>query len=696
MGQGLNHQSLYKWACIALLGLGFVPRPIPADGINPQGATGGLVIPSAYVLPDRGLALGFGNYQEPKFGTNRYQRNLIFGLGILKNIEIFGRFADYNDAPHGEILWGGFRDLSANVKLQVPFLPERGPQLAVGLLDVGGAYSLFSTRYGVVTQKWWMLSASLGYAFHAENSIEEGYDGSFGGLEWRLDPTGLSLLAEYDGRASYAGARWQSPGLKAMGDLSVGASLQRSFGATFRDGKDADAVSYALNLYWPVGKLDAYRKDFVPSSRVKLKDLPVEESKPTESVGSEQLVPLRQALVAAGLERVRVGLRPDPSHPGSQELVVEYENHRYAQNEVDAIGVVMGLGSEMAPAAAQHMRAITLKDGLRIYETRVEVSSYRAFLREGPAEPVREGLMWSSGRSEASDSTHWEHVKPSGTTRLRLTLKPGLTYTVGTEVGAFDYSLAAKPILVLPLWTGARFTTEYSFPIDNSLNMEDGRAFSSLRHSEGLENVSIGQTFWVGRRILVHAAAGRFHFNAWGLQSELEAFVPGTSDVLRLKGAVYDQEPGGVQGGDRAGAVSYRHLWSPEHWTEVGIQRFSDGTSGPSLEWTRWSSEVGVTLFGRQGGQTRFAGLKLTVPLTPRKGMKPYFATVAGPAHYSQGLRTMIGAPVNEVQPSWVRDLVLETDLENEILNGGRISQAYLKSQIYRMREAYHLYIGDK
>jgi hypothetical protein len=144
-----------------------------------------------------------------------------------------------------------------------------------------------------------------------------------------------------------------------------------------------------------------------------------------------------------------------------------------------------------------------------------------------------------------------------------------------------------------------------------------------------------------------------------------------------------------------AGAIGYRHLWSPAHWTEIGVQRFSDGSSGPTLEWTRWSSDVGLTLFGRQGGPSRFAGLQLTVPLTRRKGMRPYVATLAGSAQHSQGLRTMVAAPVNQVQPSWVRALVLENDLDNGILNAGRLSQAYLKTQLYRMREAFYLYAGE-
>ncbi len=44
------------------------------QGIAAQGITGGLVIPSAYVLPDQAIAFGYGNYSEPAFTNKIYRR----------------------------------------------------------------------------------------------------------------------------------------------------------------------------------------------------------------------------------------------------------------------------------------------------------------------------------------------------------------------------------------------------------------------------------------------------------------------------------------------------------------------------------------------------------------------------------------------------------------------------------------------
>jgi len=190
-------------------------------------------------------------------------------------------------------------------------------------------------------------------------------------------------------------------------------------------------------------------------------------------------------------------------------------------------------------------------------------------------------------------------------------------------------------------------------------------------------------------------AAGRFQYDTLGVQAEAAAFVPNSDDTLRLRGAGYRQAPGGLAGQDRALAASYRRMLTPTMWLEAGVQRYSDGSTGPSVEWTRWFGDVGVGLFYRKGGERQFAGLQLSFPLTPRQGMAPGPVTLAGTSQFSQAIRTRLttaGEGRNLVQPGAVRDLRLETSLDVDQLNAGRLSQDYLTGQVYRMREAFFAY----
>lgn len=693
----------WRWARIwAGLGLGLcavfsAPAHAQGSGVSTQGATGGLVIPSAEVLPLGTMALTYGNYQEPQLGPHSTRQDMTFGVGLLPGIELFGRFANYNNPGPRGILLSGMRDLSANLKLQLPTPWSVGPKVALGLNDIAGGAANFRSKYLVVSNQYGPLGVSLGYAQgrppQAIANSPPTFEGAFSGLEWRLGNSGLSLLAEHDGQQNHAGVRWHSPPLTSFGRVQLVGSLQRSFGAVTPTGADANTTNFALSLLIPLGDDRARVVDFKPDPDQELPAMDVEQDlgamRPT---AEDRLAALRKALVAVGFERVRVGLRDGL---WGSSLVVEYENHRYGQNEADALGLVFGLGAEMAPKGTKRVYAVTFKEGLRLYETSVGIGVYRKFLRGGPASFVQDSLIWERLPPDRAGETRWIDAAPSSFSRVRIEVKPDLNYTVGTEVGAFDYSLAANVQAMAPLWSGGRLYTSYIQPVSNSRNMDAGAIFASSRQQSGLKTVALQQSFWLGRRVLANVAAGRFYYDTQGVQGEAAVFVPNSDDRLRLRGAAYSQAPGGLAGEDRALAASYRHMLTPTMWLEAGEQRYSDGSTGPSVEWTRWFGDVGVQLFYRRGGDHQFAGLQLSFPLTPRQGMAPGPVILTGTSQFSEGIRTQLtsaGQRANVVQPGAVRDLSLDTSLDVDQLNGGRLSQDYLAGQVYRMRDAFFAY----
>jgi len=667
-------------------------------GITSQGSTGGLVIPSAEVLPTGTVALTYGNYEEPQLGVNSTHQDASFGVGLLNHVELFGRVTNYTNPIPGSIFAKGTRDLSANVKLQLPTPWTLGPKLAVGLNDFAGGAANFKSRYLVATSHYGPFSVSLGYAQGAAHGHPPTFDGAFSGLEWRLGNSGASLLAESDGKQNHAGLRWHSPPLAALGRAQLVGSLQRSFNAVTPTGSNADATNFALSLVIPLGdaaNARAQAEECAPDPR--RQELPAIDAKPEPGTlpptPEDRLLALRKALIAVGLERVRVGTI---KAQWGTSVVVEYENHRYAQNEVDAIGLVLGLGAEMAPPGTQRVHAITLKDGLRLYETSVGVTVFREFLRGGPASAVANSLIWERRPPDWSAQTHWIDAEPTSFSRVRIEIKPNLNYALATEVGAFDYSLAANVQAMAPLWTGGQLYTSYMVPMGNSRNMDANGVFASSRQQSGLKTAALQQSFWWwNRRVLANVAAGRFYYDTPGVQGEAAVFVPSSDDMLRLRGAAYTRAPGGLAGGERTLAASYRHMLTPTMWLEGGEQHYSDGSTGPSVEWKRWFGDVSVGLFFRKGGANRFAGMQMSFPLTPRQGMEPGPVILTGPSQFSQDIRTQLtsaGQSRNLVQPGAVRDLSLDTSLDVDLLNAGRISQDYLVGQLYRMKDAFFAY----
>ena len=685
---------------LSLMLCGFFTDPTRAQalGVTTQGVTGGLVIPTADVLSTGTAALTYGNYQEPQLGSHSTKQNMSFGLGLLPHVELFGRFANYTNPVPDSILFSGVRDISANAKLQLPTPWTRGPKVALGINDISGGAVFFKSAYLVASEQYGPLSVSLGYARGGSSNAnsQPTFDGAFGGAAWRFGNSGLSALAEHDGQQKHAGLRWQSDPLDWLGQVQLVGTLQQSFGAATTAGTPGNARSFALSLLIPFGKSEERAVDYRADREQVLPLIDTKQgSGSTQPSADERLTSLRKVLIAAGLERVRVGMRDESP---STVLVIDYENHRYGRNEADALGLVLGFGAEMAPPGTQRVVAVTFKEGLRLYETSVGVAVYRAFLRDGPATRVRDSLSWERLPPDLAAQTRWIDPEPSYFSRVRVEIKPDLNYTLGTEFGAFDYSLAANVQAIAPLWSGARLYTSYILPLTTSPNMEVGGLYEISHQRKGLKTAVVQQSFWLGKQVLSNVAVGRFYYGTPGVQAEAAAFVPNSDDLLRLRGAAYREAPGGLAGEDRALSASYRRMLTPTMWAEVGLQRYSNGSSGPSLEWTRWFGDVGVQLFYRKGGERQFAGLQLSFPITPRQGMAPGPVIFTGASQFSQAIRTQLTTArqaANLVEPTAVRDIRLETSLDVDQLNAGRLSRLYFAGQIYRMREIFLAYCSE-
>jgi hypothetical protein len=684
------------------MGLAMLPVAALAQGagVSSLGTTGGLTIPSAYVLEQGDMALSLGNYHNPKLGTFNRKQNYSLGFGFLPGVELFGRFAEYTtsrNAPPGAPDATGPRDISANVKWQLPLELQGLPKLAVGATDISGGAVFFSSKYAVASDEVGPLRWSLGYARGKPALGRTGgakvLDGVFGGAEFKLGSSRATLLAETDGTQQHAGLRYYSEALPWLGNGQLVGTLQRSFGATTMAGREANATSVNMSLIVPLGTVDKARQTRIDAAA---KPLPALDPTGVPAGGmvataQDRLDSLARALRATGLDRVRVGMLGD-------QLVVEYENHRYLQNEADALGVVLGLGAEAAPAGTTRVHAITLKAGQEVFETSVEVAAFRSFLRGGDAARVKDTLgfgrlpgyddaavQWAAGEAGAGRRQTW----------LRVELKPLLNYTLGTEFGAFEYSLAANVRSTVGLWKGAEAYADVVQRVGNSANTEPGRVFSSSLHRNGLKTVALQQSFWLGPRLFTSVGAGKFNYDSYGVEGESILFLPWNADTLHLKGSYLRQQTDALPRNVEAYAGSYRWRFSPETWVEAGYQQYTDRSIGPSVAFTRWFGDVAVQLFARKGGNNTFVGLELNLPLTPRQGMVAGPVQLAGTPRFAQSIRTRQTNGSNTgnfVDNVAVRPVDLNYKPEVELLNSGRITPADIKGQVQRLRESFYLY----
>lgn len=699
--------------------------------LSSLGQSGGLVIPDGSVLPEGTFEGQFDNYIDPRLGARASSSQVYWGaVGILPYVEISGGLVNYPQDNATPTSWQTehfvVRHLVANVKAEIPKFFRYQPDLALGVTDIGGQTHFFRSTYGVASQDFGPLKLTFGYG-HGDR-----LDGPFGGAELQVWKTGLSLLAEDDARTPYIGIRYRTPSVHWLADASLIATVARSLGTT---NGVAPRTSIAVGVQIPFGRRfsapaaqdngaddvlpsDAWqsRTSTVPSVRTPavlavdsaraapsrvyasapdiatapapalttaLHNIARADVQPPDSSPFERIV---GELTAAGLERVRVAAV-------GRDLIVQYENHRFNQNEADALGIVLGVASVDAPPGVERIRVEILKAGETMGEVSVDRVAYASFVAGGAAQPAQASMRMSTRPTYDSKALQWYgNAHDHGWVRIQV--EPVTNYLYGTEYGNFDYSLGASVSAFVPLWRGAELYANAIAPLVNSRNMDNGGVYAAYRLRGGMSSAALAQTFWLTSNVLNVTAVGKFDFNYVGVENEATYFVPGRDDLVRLRLAYLHHEPGRDDVPYESNAMlTYRWvLPSWNAWVEGGVARYVGGDKGPLVSFTRWFDDVSVSVDAEHSGRGNFVGVTMSFPLTPRRGMKPGPVQVQGAGQFALDFRSRVGSTNYLSSYAAAQNLSFAYDPEQVLLNAGRFGAGYFAGQIYRMRDAYERY----
>jgi hypothetical protein len=708
--------------------------------LNAFGQAGGLVIPYAFALPEGTVEAQYNNYIDPRYGKQATGSQVYWGaVGLLPYVELSAGLANYPanvHVPFSNEDRTVLRHLMADVKVEVPKFFKYQPSIAFGISDIGGQTHFFRSKYGVVSQAFGPVTLTAGYG------QGDRLDGLFGGAQVSLWNTGLSLLAEDDSKTPYAGFRYQSPRISWLADANVIGTFMRSIRST---GGVSPRTSFSVGIQIPLGKrfssarcadglckgpqvpvaqtadadddgpirlaslqpvdmraatvnnntLAAAPITYVPPlqsyASVMLSDVTAVKSSDAQSpaipeaLDTSALDEIAAQLFAAGLERVRVGM-------SGRNLVVEYENHRYNQNEADALGIVLGVASVNAPHGTDTIHVVIKKANEPLGEVIVDCDAFAQFVAGGAPTAASASMTMRARPTYDADSIAWhgnEHTH--GLTRIQI--EPIVSYLYGTEYGNFDISLGANIEGFVPLWRGAELYASYIAPIYNTKNMDEGRVFSNYRLRGGLNAVALAQSFWIIPQVFNVASVGKFDYSYVGVQNETTVFVPGRPDLIRLRLAYLHHEPGHDELPSVKNAeLTYRWVQpSWKLWIEAGVARFVGGDKGPVATLTRWFDDVSVSVHGEHSGQGTFVGAAISFPLTLRQGMKPGISQVYGSEEFRLDFRTRVGS-TNYLSANGAENMTFPYSTQQFLLNQGRFSGEYFSTQLYRMRDAYLRY----
>jgi hypothetical protein len=662
-------------AAAMLAGLAVSAATAADSGGHPalEGFTGQLTTPSAWTIAPGTAHLLFTDSEDPRFRERGTTRTYALTLGLLRYAELSGRLTELRPQP-------ALRDLSFNVKLQAPLdlvAPRLPIALAVGGQDEGGAATNFATRYAVASVRLWRVTASVGWGRGPDRM-----KGVFGGgtlevVDW------LEVVGDWDGADLNAGLRASVP-LDAVGlPFRLGAIAKSAvrhepraieWGATLevplwlnagpggrrlvRDGAPprppsaaAPPTSPALEVRTTSAEDASARTS--PDSTEPARDLAADD-------GADPLLELEEALVEIGFEEVRAGR-------SGEVIVVEYENGVFNHDEADALSVVLRR-IELAGLASRPLAVVVKRNGLRVAEISVPGAAEAA----SPAPRSGPDPRWRYGPSPRR--VRWVSQAPRNRSALhtRLVLAPGLDTFVGTEVGALDWLVSFRPDVIVPLWPGATAFARADIPVTWSDDLRERGTFRRYRHDSRLEYALVHQAVPLAPGLMAMVGGGVVRAtDAGGLGEVLWSTFDG---ALAL----------GVQGSwtandrmeeRRAATGSARVGIAPLDLSAVvRAGRFVNGDRGATVELSRWFGDTQVGVFFTRT-EVAIAGAFLTIPLTPRKDMRPGWLQIRGSRRWGHGIGTVVGEGTNAITTGLGVAPVAPWNLESSYLDWGRISR---------------------
>jgi hypothetical protein len=684
--------------------------------MNMQGVSGLLNVPDASVLEFGTATIAWDNQVDGRFATprDRYAtgNDFNFAAGAFPHFEMTGR----NVAPQTT---SGGSDLSFNLKLQLPWELLPGLNFAIGEIDFGGSVNEYDTKYASATWEYGIVRSTLGVGTYDGISGKTGrLDGVFAGVEVQATDW-LSLILEDDAYTMSAGVRLSTPEQW----LPNGWQASMLWVYSAEEGVDDRQDWYGFNVKIPLAAeyarvlpknrprpaattVSTYVAEESYGDDAELSHNPLlapPNSTPAEAMSRLDMVnaekALRERFLTANFEQVRV-------QKYGREWIIAFENLQYDANDIDALGVAAGVAAMSLPEGDRFYLQLE-KYGVATFGLGGEVLAWRTFLNGNGAIPDSDMITAPSSklrRRSGDGGIFASSIKSSIdylAFRPEVKIRPIISSTVGTEYGVFDFSLAARADVVVPLWRGAAFNVSRDWSVEETKDFTRegvfGGVFYNQRVTEGVKERILSQTFRHGKSFTSMISYGRFYGAVDGASIE-SRWEPGDGRHRFKLLATDFEEKHNPERTHNARLLSYRYFFQRTN-TAVDITKgdFYNEDSGYRLEFTQHVGDVRLHLLYKTSEDNSFATIGFTVPLTPRKGMSRIAGVhVEGQANWAYGITTILGEQGNRLVfgPNIVPNVY--NDLRNTYFNGDRLSGAYIRANQERLVDAWQRYGSNK
>jgi hypothetical protein len=656
-----------------------------------QGYSGLINTPTAELFDNGEFYFQYSNQTEFE-GAYKNTPNFHFGIGLWNLVEVSGRNAAHDDS------FNESSDLSANIKLGIPYIPKEWFSLAIGIQDLGGSTnaSLHDAKYIVASKNFFeniSISAGLGESESSQGRL----NGIFGSISWQTyDWAKISL--EYDAADTNLGLHLSTP----QDWFDNGTKITANVLAYSSSEQLRDEFYYGIGLSMPLdspakqSKQQTYSRSSYYSGQSHI-----------DNTGS--LEKLKKRLVKEGFESIKVG-RTD-----QYTAYIELENHIYNRNQLDGLGVALGYISTGLDKEYTNFMLVIKEREVPILEVSGSLADYREFLYD--QQPLKVKISTDTFSSQKNvrladnKNTNDSWLKP------RFTFWPSLVSAVGTEYGMYDVSVALISHLELPLWPGGAISAVHMTQLAETEDFKDGRYFGNWKQKTGLQEYSLHQTFALPYNIKNMTFAGRYRESYNFVANEIRWQNDDGSHRFNLLTATYENQEVAERKPYQGCNILFPACWPPEEATQrdvmMGMYRYYSTKFDASAEirvGQYWQQDKGVIfklerMFGDvtinlsykntkidDQEANQFIGLGFSIPLTPRKDHSNKYVQVRGIPKWNYTVETLVGLDdnnLNDLTPGTGDSARMFYNLDNFYYNLDRLGKAYIYNNASRLKQAF-------
>lgn len=614
------------------------------------GYSGFLNVPSATVLGHGQLDAQLSD-QAFVNGRYGYYNNFVTAFGVFPFVEIGGRVAwdDTQSNCYKESC--EIRDLSANVKVQAPFIPQEWFTLAAGVQDLGGETDHFESVYIVAGREFGPVEVALGYG--DPKTTPRYLDGAFGAVSYRPLPW-LNLMAEHDSQDVRLGVGASSP----QGWLPYGLQVKAKVLAYDEGDSDNGRNFFSVGVSMPFGNAPSKQRLQLSTEQGRVPSAPMETAVPASDSGKAMARTLGQQLVTAGYDRVSVASEGNTLH-------VQWENNIYVRDERDAL---VDVARRVRAAAGTHTIAklTLLNQNIPVAERTVvlnesglnefgdnESGAHEGDINKGDRKAREEISTPYAITSRFAPATvfskprQWDFEGRYGPTwKPRITLSPTISSGVATEYGVWDASVGVSAETAISLWTGALASATYNAEIYATEDFEKGGVFYNDRQRTDLIEAEVQQTFKLHPQLYTSFHAGRYAVDWDGLLNETLLLTPnGRHSLGYLGGTFRHSDYDNVERDQMLARYSYYNPQLDTQFDVYGGQFFAEDT-GFRVDSRFWFGDYALTL-SYKNTDAEFISLGWVIPLTPTTTKQFRYAQIRGNADWNYSVQTRINEDQN-------------------------------------------------